>query len=160
MLHLNRFETDYETWENKKVNSKFTFPMELDLWPHTVWGLSESEGMALGEAPPPRSDFQYELVGIVVHTGTAQMGHYYSYCRERGTGGPAPSDRWLCMNDSNVTSWAPTVEALEEDCFGGKKTTQFFTKIDKESNGFVLFYERAQRGGGVAAAPLRGNSAL
>ena len=31
----------------------------------------------------PKDYYQYELVGVLVHTGTAQAGHYYSFIRER-----------------------------------------------------------------------------
>jgi len=109
-----------------------------------VWALNE--GVVLDETPPPRSDFQYELVGIVVHMGTAQAGHYYSYCRERGAAGPAKGDRWFCMNDSNTSPWEPTLEQLDEDCFGGKKASTYYVKgAEKETNAFVLFYERAAK---------------
>ncbi|CAN0456596.1 unnamed protein product, partial [Laminaria digitata] len=29
-------------------------------------------------------DYLYNLVGILVHAGVAQGGHYYSYIRDRG----------------------------------------------------------------------------
>lgn len=41
------------------------------------------------------SYYQYELVGVVVHMGTADSGHYYSYIKER-----VPlegSERRVCM---------------------------------------------------------------
>jgi len=28
---LNRIELDYETWERKKINDPFEYPMELDM---------------------------------------------------------------------------------------------------------------------------------
>ncbi len=32
----------------------------------------------------PKEYYEYELVGVVVHMGTADSGHYYSLIRERG----------------------------------------------------------------------------
>lgn len=31
----------------------------------------------------PDAYYQYDLVGVVVHSGTAFAGHYYSYIKER-----------------------------------------------------------------------------
>lgn len=28
---LNRIELDYETWDRKKINDKFEYPLELDM---------------------------------------------------------------------------------------------------------------------------------
>jgi hypothetical protein len=33
----------------------------------------------------PKEYYEYELVGVVVHMGTADSGHYYSLIRERGS---------------------------------------------------------------------------
>lgn len=31
----------------------------------------------------PDEDFLYDLVGILVHSGTAESGHYYSFIKNR-----------------------------------------------------------------------------
>jgi ubiquitin carboxyl-terminal hydrolase 34 len=37
----------------------------------------------LGEDPDSENDsFEYELMGVTVHTGTAEGGHYYSFIRD------------------------------------------------------------------------------
>ena len=36
-----------------------------------------------GPEAKPRSSYLYELQGVVVHSGTAFAGHYYSYIKER-----------------------------------------------------------------------------
>lgn len=30
----------------------------------------------------PSEYYQYDLVGVIVHAGTADSGHYYSYIKE------------------------------------------------------------------------------
>lgn len=45
--------------------------------------------------------YEYDLVGVTVHTGTADGGHYYSFIRERGVN-PGQQDRWLLFNDAEV----------------------------------------------------------
>jgi hypothetical protein len=137
-FHLMRFELNYETFDRFKVNDRFEFPEEIDLFPYTAEGIAwkerrrqraaadsspndspdvaaaseeagegaEAEGVVEvdevsegGEAPRgeeddeaarpytperPEAYYKYRLVGVVVHMGTADSGHYYSLVRERG----------------------------------------------------------------------------
>jgi ubiquitin C-terminal hydrolase len=156
MFHLSRFEFDLNLMEQVKVNDRFDFPAQLDLYPYTIYGRS-----APAKSPSPSSDsnnidassFMYELVGVVIHMGTPAGGHYISYARERGPTGLLPSDSWFEFNDSVVTPWAG-LDRLEQDCFGGfERTTvkngpqpwQTFEK-PKTANAFCLFYDRVHPG--------------
>ena len=55
------------------------FPWELDIEPYTAAGIShreKAEDDATAMAPTP---ILYELVGVVVHSGQASAGHYYTF---------------------------------------------------------------------------------
>ena len=58
--------------------------------------------------------FEYKLVGVLVHSGGADAGHYYSFIKERGD-----SDKWFEFNDTQVKPF--DVKNLKEECFGGKQ---------------------------------------
>lgn len=64
----------------------------------------------------------YELVGMVVHTGQASAGHYYSFIRDRR--GSARSNeshgKWFKFNDTTVEQFDMTEEAMATECFGGR----------------------------------------
>src|SRR5690349_4417098 len=77
-----------------KVYDQYEFPMNLNLEPYTKEGLARKEAQALLESDPQRAQqilsslpsfqsgyYNYELSGILVHTGTAESGHYYSFIR-------------------------------------------------------------------------------
>jgi hypothetical protein len=51
----------------------------------------------------------------VVHTGTAEGGHYYSFIRDRTTG---QNDRWFLFNDAEVKPFDP--QQIASECFGGE----------------------------------------
>jgi ubiquitin C-terminal hydrolase len=112
IVHLKRFEFDFETMQQIKINEKFTFPLNLDMFPYTVNGrkqaeqheAEEGEGEASARDAAHQEDskgenekdennesdedgYEYELSGVVVHVGTAHSGHYYSYIKERGSEG-------------------------------------------------------------------------
>lgn len=62
-------------------------------------------------ADPPAPTAMYRLVGVLVHAGHAEGGHYYSYIRSASTG------KWHEFNDKNISDFNPDQMPLE--CFGG-----------------------------------------
>lgn len=137
IIHLKRFEFDFERMQQMKLHDRFEFPMELDMYPYTKAGQAEkrkrSRSSVSGtndDAPDaPRSSgasdsmrttapeySQYELVGTVVHMGTANSGHYYSFLREQDTA--SESRQWFEFNDTIVTPFDP--QQIPDECFGGE----------------------------------------
>lgn len=65
------------------------------------------------EPAEPKENFEYKLVGVVVHMGTADAGHYLSYINisrgEKSEESPewlqTEKDKWLEFNDSAVRSY-------------------------------------------------------
>ena len=84
----------------------------------------------------------FELVGVLVHSGTAETGHYYSFIRER----PNISDResWIEFNDDLVTPWDPAM--MEGACFGGPEFRPHFEaggSFERVYSAYMLFYQRS-----------------
>lgn len=83
IVHLNRIMYSYDTGENDKINSHFSFPQLLDLKDYSYKTLIQEEGEGAGVEYPELlniddDDYVYRLVGMNIHTGTADAGHYYS----------------------------------------------------------------------------------
>uniref|UniRef100_T1K3V7 USP domain-containing protein n=1 Tax=Tetranychus urticae TaxID=32264 RepID=T1K3V7_TETUR len=93
---------------------------------------------------------EYELVGVTVHTGNADGGHYYCFIRE-----PDPlkgKDKWYMFNDAEVKPFDPSQIAAE--CFGGEMTSKTYDSvndkfmdfsIEKTNSAYMLFYERLSK---------------
>ena len=101
----------------------------------------------------PKSYYEYDLVGIVVHSGNAQAGHYYSFIRDRYTSNGDVKERWCKFDDQTVQEW--DIESnLEKDTFGGETDSVSmtamgnYTSTSQESirNAYLLFYERRFKG--------------
>ena len=103
--------------------------------PYTIEHLSDPSR----DGPPDI----FELVGILVHSGTAESGHYYSYTRERPSSGN--SEVWVEFNDDVVTPWDPA--QMEASCFGGPDYRAQFENngvaYDKTYSAYMLFYQRS-----------------
>jgi hypothetical protein len=140
------------------------------MWPDTVYGRADSVAEAVGAAETAgvhcdrdQANYKFELVGVVIHMGTAIGGHYYSYIRERDDSGPG--SRWFEFNDMFVSPWEATDAAFERDCFGGVETyttggystTQYYRGVAQQvtapsyqhervrsANAFVLYYDRVK----------------
>ncbi|ETS76319.1 hypothetical protein PFICI_11706 [Pestalotiopsis fici W106-1] len=134
IFHLKRFGFDLRTLQRSKINDHFEFPTEIDLSPFTVEHLNDTSSETTPDV--------FELVGVLVHSGTAESGHYYSYIRERPTSdGTQP---WFEFNDDNVTAWDPV--NLANSCFGGRDNSSRFDGglgFEKGYSAYMLFYQRA-----------------
>lgn len=62
-------------------------------------------------------EFEYNLIGIICHTGTADSGHYISYIKTN-------DNKWIEFNDSQVTAFNPA--NMESECFGGNYASSSF----------------------------------
>lgn len=63
-------------------------------------------------------NYEYELIGVTVHTGTADGGHYYSFIRDRSH--TPKRDKWFFFNDAEVKPFDPN--QIPAECFGGEMT--------------------------------------
>jgi uncharacterized UBP type Zn finger protein len=72
--------------------------------------------------------YNYELVGIVVHSGTADSGHYYSYIKEQER---TTEEKWFEFNDTTVKHF--NIQNLKKECFGGQGNSNRGTDIYNEN---------------------------
>ena len=127
VVQLKRFEYDLTTWQKRKLNDFFSFPLSLDMGKYTEKG----KGGGGGGGAAQQGMALYALRGVVAHTGTADSGHYYSFVRhrDRAAGGEA----WEELNDRNVLPFSE--EILGRECFGG----------GAHGNAYLLFYDRVDQ---------------
>ncbi|PHH77273.1 hypothetical protein CDD80_755 [Ophiocordyceps camponoti-rufipedis] len=134
IFHLKRFDFNLRTLQRSKINDSFSFPSTIDLRPYTIQHLGEAKGEA--------EEDLFELVGVLVHSGTAESGHYYSYIKERPSSAGKAS--WVEFNDDLVTPWDPSLMA--SSTFGGPDNRPAYETngivYDKSYSAYMLFYQR------------------
>lgn len=165
VIQLKRFDYDWERNRALKFDDYFRFPKVLDMEPYTAEGVLKREqlnssdtsmdvddyednesGITFGECTE-NSAINYELAGVVVHSGQANAGHYYSFIRERRSGLEFVKNRnrWFKFNDKDVEEVEMNEEFLESECFGGTythKNGSFQEERVRYWNAYLLFYER------------------
>jgi len=140
-VHLQRIVFSFDTFANEKINSKLEFPSILNLRPYTVKGIAEKEGTtesALANEELARfmniddDLFIYKLVGVTIHSGTADHGHYYSIINcARGKDEQDPyvketewlsveKDSWKEFNDDEVKFFS--FRDLAKEAYGNEVT--------------------------------------
>jgi ubiquitin carboxyl-terminal hydrolase 9/24 len=170
-IQLKRFDYDWERETAVKSNEYFEFPRELDMEPYTVSGVARSESKASSKSKndvsinednsisSPASDELsnepvntnlYKLVGIVVHSGQANGGHYYSYIQHQGEDGEY---RWYKFDDNDVSECKMDDEEMKNQCYGGDYSGEVYDNIMKRMaykkqkrwwNAYILFYEKIE----------------
>ena len=93
----------------------------------------------------PLELYNYKLSGVLVHSGFAEGGHYYSFIKDREN--EIEKDQWYEFNDELVKEFDK--EDIESECFGGEEKFSdmmghsFYIKSsEKHRNAYVLFYEK------------------
>jgi ubiquitin carboxyl-terminal hydrolase 9/24 len=88
----------------------------------------------------------YELIGIVIHSGQANAGHYYSFIKDIRRRHSNNTNQWYRFNDTSVEEIQLTEQMLEEECFGGTFRVQKDNNNSSEErtrfwNAYMLIYQ-------------------
>ncbi|KAL8800419.1 MAG: hypothetical protein Q9182_005195 [Xanthomendoza sp. 2 TL-2023] len=135
IFHLKRFDYDVMTGIRHKINDRFEFPERIDMAPYSIEYLRDTEQSLASDV--------FELVGVLVHAGTAESGHYYSFIRERPTKAEQGAS-WVEFNDAEVTPF--NFSHIPDLCFGGVTEPTGYTAptYSKTWNAYMLFYQRVR----------------
>lgn len=146
IVALRRFDYNLDTMRRMKLNNYYEFPWEIDLEPYTIEGLHRKDNEQTGNPHTsgplfPANYYQFRLRGVVIHTGSAEGGHYYSYIQDRA------SSKWFEFNDTIVREVDPF--DIPSEAFGGeekfKKSSYYGDTVEvqeKVTNAYLLIYER------------------
>lgn len=115
---LRRFGYDMEERRRFKLNDRFEFPVNLNM-----------REFAASQEAAPDEYYSYALQGVVVHTGSAEAGHYYSLARTQS--------RWYKYDDTVVSEF--DLGDLEKETFG-KRTRNAEPHLDRSA--YLLLYIR------------------
>ena len=152
--------------ESKQEESKQSAEQDILPLPTSSPTLQPTASVSGG---PPTT---YSLVGVLLHSGGSESGHYTSLVKERTANGGTGGSRWLEMNDSVVREFDESNLAAE--CFGGTQTLSVWDvklrrkvmrEVEKTRSAYLLIYERdapvaakARYDSTPMSSPLRGNS--
>ncbi len=143
IIHLKRFEFDYNTFDKIKIIDYCAFPDSIDFKP---W--MRSSIIAKNREDPNFKDieineeelsnpnaFKYELTGVLVHSGsTADGGHYYSIIYDYVL------KKWFKFDDSRISEF--NFETLKNECFGEDKENQDPFN-SRSQTAYLLFYTKS-----------------
>ncbi|KAF3938205.1 hypothetical protein ABW19_dt0203147 [Dactylella cylindrospora] len=149
IFHLKRFEFDLRTMNRSKINDAFEFPTRIDMYPYTMEAIN-------GDSKEMKVD-EFELVGVLVHSGTAETGHYYSYIKDRAGKQLDGMPLWFEFNDAEVSTFDPST--IPSNCFGGPdsltgKDGLLNHSYMKPYSAYMLFYERVSSQPQQPAVPV------
>lgn len=129
-INTMRYTFNMITMTKEKVNTHFSFPLTLDMAPYLEKNLlniteAHDEQLQIDE-PDESKSTKYELIGVTVHTGTADGGHYYSFIQDRDPQS-ATRNKWFLFNDAEVKPFDKGQLAAE--CFGGETTSKQYDQV-------------------------------
>lgn len=132
-LQLKRFEYDINRDMMMKINDRYEFPEEFDASSYLDKDADRSE------------PWEYELHGVLVHSGDLNAGHYYAFLK------PQKDGWWYKYDDDKVTK-ATKREVLEENFGGPYKTpggqlrlNQKKAPVMRPNSAYMLVYIRKSR---------------
>lgn len=124
IIQLKRFSFDPVYFEVNKIDSYFAFPEVLDV-------------------PSSNENISLSLKSVVVHSGTPQFGHYFSFARQ--------SEQWIRFDDDQVSK--VSTNDMQQSAFGvsqeslcprySSRAKSLSGPMGKEpSSAYLLFYSR------------------
>lgn len=156
IIHLQKISFDLEALRNIKYSSRYEFGKTLDLkkflkpkdkLPENV---NENEDEKEKEKKIKEDeDCEYRLVGVVIHNGNAEYGHYTSLInvnREDPNREELKNDLWLEFDDSRISKY--NMNNFSDDCFGSKKKEEYPGLIEMDvstsKSAYILVYDKVK----------------
>ena len=149
IIHLKRFEFDFMTFQNNKLNDYLKFPLNINFkkWTRAYIRMNEvkndennnkenEQNIISEEEKENLNDekMNYELTGILIHSGASlQSGHYYSFIKDQ------ESNKWYKFNDSRISEYDIDKD-LEKECFGNINSK----KNQQGKGAYLLFYTKKE----------------
>lgn len=101
IVHLQRLVFDFDTMMQKKLNDRVEFPNVLNVKDFMLDEVlkdikkpADGDDEVMEESDP--AQFEYKLVGVVIHMGTADAGHYISYVNiDRSRDSSENTEEWM-----------------------------------------------------------------
>ncbi|CAF0751200.1 unnamed protein product [Adineta ricciae] len=174
-IQMKRFGFDWENNRALKFDDYFKFPLVLNMEPYTLDGVNKRESFVdhddstnqlINSSAPSStsgsdhislsrtssslnnpSTINYELIGIVIHSGQANAGHYYSFIKDTRNRYSNNPNQWYRFNDTCVEEIQLTEQMLEEECFGGtfrvQKDSYCYSSEERIRfwNAYILIYQ-------------------
>jgi len=126
IIQLRRFEYNLEKGTREKINSEYGFPYQLDI----TSIMQDKDEKA-----------QYELIGVQMHAGTSQSGHYFSHINLK--------NQWMTFNDETVLPIG--FDRVLSESKGGDQIYEYYDEItrsyqkaviENSSNAYLLYYKQ------------------
>lgn len=147
-LQLNRIEYCLEKRELSKINSAFEYYDEIDLDKYTTdfKERNNNKNMKISNENKDNNvenvcnNNTYSLFSVIVHSGSANGGHYYCYIKF--------NDSWILFNDELIKK-ASNYEVFDFNFSNDKQVLKFNDKgritknnITNDSSAYLLVYVR------------------
>ncbi len=154
IIHLQKIIFDLDYLQNIKLSNQYSFPNEIDLKPYVF--LENPEHIPKSEATPVQAEddeYVYKLVGVVLHSGNAEYGHYTSLInvnRNDPNRTHLDKDVWYDFDDRRVSKY--NLNNFQQDCFGESKESRrerisSFMALDSGSSksAYILVYDKVKK---------------
>ena len=113
-FQLKRFDYSIEKQTRIKIEQQYEFEYEIDLKKYVEYD---------GET-------RFNLIGVIVHQGDVDAGHYISYIKLNSNNSNSSSLSWICLNDVGVSLVSDA--SFKNDAYG----------CENGSTGYILVYKR------------------
>lgn len=85
-----------------------------------------------------KGPYVYELFSIMVHSGSANGGHYYAYVKS------FTENQWLCFNDAQVSR--VSYEEIRKTYGGGPSRSGYYiSAYSSSTNAYMLMYRKVDK---------------
>lgn len=129
MIHLQKIIFSLDTLMNEKIADRYEFPTYLNMENYTVNNIAKKYGINDPDldkyADNENKNFEYRLVGVIIHQGVAEAGHYYSLIctdsklqdKDPGKWTTTENLKWTEFNDTTIKDFNFRSN-FEDECFG------------------------------------------